>query len=113
MLFCAASQYEKKYFLDPDFSSLPEQIQDELQSTCVLFVEEVGGILLMEFDEKGRLLLTTRARDDDIFYDEIGAGLKIKQLRSDKAELFRSLELYYKIFFLGEGFTEQDDDETE
>lgn len=109
MVFCAASHYEKKYYLDPDFLSLPEEIRNELQSTCVLFTEEVGGIILMEFDEKGRLLISTQARDDDGFYDEIGAGLKIKQLRSEKAELFRSLEIYYRIFFLGEGFSEEED----
>ena len=35
-------------------------------------------------------------------YDEIGGALKIKQLQQDKQELLQSLELYYRVFFLGE-----------
>ena len=98
MVLCAASSYEKKYYLDPAFYDLPEAVQDELQSMCVLFTEEVGGVIILEFDEEGQLLISTQAMDSDGFYDEIGAGLKIKQLQTDKAELFQSLELYYKVF---------------
>lgn len=35
-------------------------------------------------------------------YDDIGGPLRIKELRREKEELFRSLELFYKVFFLGE-----------
>ena len=35
-------------------------------------------------------------------YDDIGAALRIKQLRQQKSELLESLELYYRVFFLGE-----------
>ena len=38
----------------------------------------------------------------DILYDEIGAALKIKQIRNEKADLLQSLELYFKVFFLDE-----------
>lgn len=100
MILCAASAYEQKYYLDPAFMDLPQDVKDELQSTCVLFTEEVGGVLVMEFDEEdGTLFLSTQAAEEDILYDEIGAGLKIRQIREEKADLFESLELYYRIFF--------------
>lgn len=99
MVLCAASSYEQKYYLDPAFCDLPEQIRNELQSTCVLFTEENGGIIILEFDEHGELLISTQAADSDIYYDEIGAGLEVRKLRHDKEDLFRSLELYYRIFF--------------
>ena len=35
-------------------------------------------------------------------YDDIGSVLKIKQLQTEKRELLQSLEMYYKVFFLGE-----------
>ena len=35
-------------------------------------------------------------------FDEIGSALRIKQLRQTKRELLESLELYYRVFFLGE-----------
>ena len=35
-------------------------------------------------------------------FDEIGSVLKIKDLQNKKKELLESLELYYRVFFLGE-----------
>ena len=64
--------------------------------------EEVGGILVLEFDEDGYLQLITDAEEDDILYDEIGSGLKIHQIQMEKRELLEALEMYYKVFILGE-----------
>ena len=36
------------------------------------------------------------------FFDEIGSGLKIRELQKEKEELLKSLELFYKVFFLNE-----------
>ena len=35
-------------------------------------------------------------------FDEIGSVLKIKELQDTKEELFKSLEMFYKVFYLGE-----------
>ena len=35
-------------------------------------------------------------------FDEIGSVLRIKDLQQKKKELLESLELYYRVFFLGE-----------
>lgn len=102
MVLCGANHYEKKYYLNPQFSNLPEQIRQELQIMCVLFTEEVGGILILEYDEEGSLQLITQAAEDDILYDEIGSGLKVRQIQLEKRELLESLEMYYKVFVLGE-----------
>ena len=69
---------------------------------CVLFTEEIGGILTLEYDEEGNLQFRTEAIEADARYDEIGAALRIKQLRQEKRELLESLEMYYRVFFLGE-----------
>lgn len=37
MVLCGASAYEKKYYLNEQFSNLPEQVKQELQIMCVLF----------------------------------------------------------------------------
>lgn len=102
VVLCGASAYEQKYYLNEDFKSLPEQIQDELKIMCVLFTEDVGGVLTLVFDENGELLLEVSADKGDLLYDEIGSELKIRQMQKEKAELLRALELYYRIFFLGE-----------
>lgn len=102
VVLCASSAYEKKYWMNEDFKALPEQIQKELKIMCVLFTEDVGGILSLEYEEEGTLTFRVEKDDEDLLYDEIGSVLKIKQLQRDKAELLEALELYYKVFFLGE-----------
>ena len=102
VVLCGASAYEQKYYLNEDFKSLPSQVQDELKIMCVLFTEDVGGILTLVFDEDGKLLLETSADEGDLLYDKIGSELKIRQIRKEKAEFLQSLELFYKVFFLGE-----------
>ena len=102
IVLCGASAYEQKYYFNQDFQSLPEAVKQELQIMCVLYTEDVGGILTLEFDEEGSLQFKTEAAESDIGYDEIGSVLKIKQLRSEKRELLEALEMYYRVFFLGE-----------
>ena len=38
----------------------------------------------------------------DPLFDEIGSQLKIKQLQREKRDLLEALQMYYKVFFLGE-----------
>ena len=108
-VLCAASSYEKKYYLDQDFEGLPDFIKDELKVMCVLFTEEIGGILTLEFEEDGTLCFQVEAKEADYMFDEIGSALKIKELQQTKIDLLRSLELYYKVFFLGEDLAEEDE----
>ena len=102
MVLCASNAYEKKYYLNDQFSNLPERVKQELQIMCVLFTEEVGGILILQYEEDGTLQIVTEADEGDLLYDDIGCGLKVKQMQLDKRELSESLEMYYKVFVLGE-----------
>ena len=102
IVLCAASAYEEKFYLNPEFSQLPESIQQELQIMCVLYTADVGGILMLVFDDAGNLELKVEHNEDDFAFDEIGSVLKIKELQQTKRELFESLELFFKVFYLGE-----------
>lgn len=102
IVLCGASAYEQKYYFNKDFDSLPEYVKQELQIMCVLFTEEIGGVLTLEYDEEGNLQFRTEALEADARYDEIGGALRIKQLRQEKREILESLEMYYRVFFLGE-----------
>ena len=108
IVLCAASAYEQKFYLNPEFDALPGEIKQELQIMCVLYTEDVGGILLLTFDEEGNLELKVDHEENDFAFDEIGSVLKIKELQQTKAELFESLELFFKIFYLGEEFKEEE-----
>ena len=68
---------------------------------CVLFTEDVGGILELIYDEEGELEFRTSSDEGDYLYDEIGSVLKVKELQRDKQELLESLQMFYKIIILG------------
>lgn len=105
IILCGSNSYEKKYYLNPDFESLPSSIKDELKIMCVLFTEDVGGILTLAYEEDGTLCLRVDAEETDLLYDEIGSRLKIKELQRTRQDLFEALETYYKVFFLAEDET--------
>lgn len=107
MVLCAASSYEQKYYLNPEFESLPEAVKQEMQIMCVLYTADVGGVLLLVFDENGNLELKVEHNEGDFSFDEIGSVLKIKELQNTKEELFKSLEMFYKVFYLGEEMEEE------
>ena len=109
VVLCGASSYEQKFYLNPEFETLPDSIQQELQIMCVLYTEDVGGVLMVVYDEQGNLELRVDHREDDFTFDEIGSVLKIKELQRTKSELFESLELFYHVFCLGEDMDVTDD----
>ena len=42
------------------------------------------------------------SQEGDPMFDDIGSALKIKQIQKEKQELLQALQLYYRVFFLGE-----------
>lgn len=108
VILCGSSAYTQKYYLNEAFEGLPESIKDELKIMCVLYTEDIGGVLTLIFDEEGNLNFRTVADEGDLLYDEIGSVLKIKQFQQTKRELLESLEMYYKVFFLGKELTEEE-----
>ncbi len=106
IVLAASSSYDRKYFFNQEFEALPESIREDIQVMLVMFTMEIGGILTMSFDEDGTMLIESESDEEDILYDEIGADLKIKQMTIDRQELFRNLELFFKVFYLGEEIEE-------
>ena len=102
VVLCGANAYDRKYYFNRKFEKLPKSIQDDLHIICVLFTEEVGGILTISFEEDGEICLETRTDESDITYDEVSSGLLIGQIRRNRAELFESLKAYYRVLVLGE-----------
>lgn len=104
VVLCGANSYEEKYYLNPDFDQLPQSIKDELKIMCVLYVHDVGGILTLVFEDDGQLTLEVTSEEFDPTFDEIGSQLKIKEIQREKQELLEALQIFYKVFFLGEEF---------
>ena len=102
VVLCGASAYEQKYYFNEDFQALPEDVKNELHILCVLYTEDVGGVLILSFDENGMLNFKVESAPGDPMFDEIGSILKVKEIQRTKQELLESLETYYRVFFLGE-----------
>ena len=69
VVLCVSNAYQKKYYLNENFNGLPQTIRDELKIMCVLYTEDVGGILELVFDEDGNLDFRTSCKENDFFYD--------------------------------------------
>jgi hypothetical protein len=108
VVLCVSNAYQKKFYLNENFNGLPKSIREELKIKCVLYTEDVGGILELVFDEDGSLQFKTSCEEDDFFYDEIGSVLKIKQYQNDRRDMLEAIEMYYRILYLGEGWEEED-----
>ena len=102
IVLCAASAYDQKFYLNEIFQGLPISVKDELKIMCVLFTEDVGGILELVYNEDGELEFRTSADEADYLYDEIGSVLKVKELQRTKGELLESLQIFYRVLVLGE-----------
>ena len=102
VVLCGANSYEEKYYLNPDFEQLPVAVKNELKIMCVLYVNDVGGILTLAYGEDGELCFEVTSEEFDPMFDDIGSRLKIKQIQREKRELLEALQMYYKVFFLGE-----------
>lgn len=102
IVLCGANAYDKKYYFNEIFGKIPESIKDELHIICVLFTEEVGGIITLAFEEDGTLVIETDAAEEDFYYDEISSGLLVREIRRTRQELLESLSLYYRVVILGE-----------
>ena len=69
----------------------------------------MGGILTLEFEEDGTLEFKVTAEESDYLFDEIGSVLKIKQYQMEKRDLLEALEMYYRVFYLGEEIDEEEE----
>lgn len=105
IVLCGASSYEQKYYFNKIFEKIPKSIQDELHIMCVLFTEEVGGVITFVFESDGSLSIETEAAEDDYMYDEISSGLLVGKIRNTRQELLESLDLYYRVFVKHEDIT--------
>lgn len=91
-VLCAANSYKQKYYINPKFEILPDNIKLELKSLCVEYANQCGGIISLEFDNE-KLIIKTIADDYDFYFDEIESKLMISRIQNEKEELFRKLEL--------------------
>lgn len=109
IVLCGSNAYEKKYYFNPLFDSVPESVKEELHIICVLFTEEAGGVFLIVFEPDVSISMETEAAEEDILYDDITAGLLVSEIRRHRQTLFEELQLFYRVFVLKEDITLEDE----
>ena len=109
IVLCGSNAYEKKYYFNPLFDSVPESVKEELHIICVLFTEEAGGVFLIVFEPDGSISMETEAAEADILYYDITAGLLVSEIRRHRQTLFEELQLFYRVFVLKEDITLEDE----
>ena len=109
IVLCGSNAYEKKYYFNPLFDSVPESVKEELHIICVLFTEEAGGVFLIVFEPDGSISMETEAAEEDILYDDITAGLLVSEIRRHRQTLFEELQLFYRVFVLKEDIPLEDE----
>ena len=98
-----ASREKQKYFFEPAFNEIPQAVKDEIRNICILMAERLGCTFLMSFEETGDLVFEIIKNEGDFDFDDIGAELEIKSLKSEKKELIKALKLWYVINMTDEG----------
>ncbi len=101
-ILAAANAQEQKYYLEPEFSALPDAIQEEIRMICILLAQKLNCTFLMGFAE-GALYFETIRNADDCDFDDIGAELEIKRVQRQQKELLRAIELWYAVYFTKDG----------
>ena len=102
-VLAGASREKQKYFFEREFDGLPQSVKDEIRNICIIMAERLGCTFLMYFEESGDILFEIIKNEGDFDFDDIGAELEIKSLKSEKKELIKSLKLWYVINMTEEG----------
>ena len=102
-VLAGASREKQKYFFEPAFNEIPQAVKDEIRNICILMAARLGCTFLMSFEETGDLVFEIIKNEGDFDFDDIGAELEIKSLKSEKKELIKALKLWYVINMTDEG----------
>lgn len=102
-LLAAASRANQKFYLAPEFSSLPGQVRDEIKIICVLGAERISCDFLMEFSPSGDIVFKIIKPENSVDFDGIGADLEIRRIQRENKDLLASLKLWYLLNYTDEG----------
>lgn len=94
-VIAAASYESQKYFFEPVFGDLPEDIKNEIRIICVVMAQRLGCSFIMGFKDTGDVYFEIVKPELAYDFDDIGADLEIKSLTREKEELIKALKVWY------------------
>lgn len=96
VILAYASQYKEKYFFNDELGKLPQAVRNEALMCLIMIVEEAGGVAELGFYPDGEVYVDSYCEEGDLGYDNISAGLLVREMERDHAELLEKLELWYR-----------------
>ncbi|MGL4362873.1 MAG: DUF6145 family protein [Cellulosilyticaceae bacterium] len=101
LVVCASPEHHK-YFLEPEFNDIPNEIKEEIIESVAAIAEKANTIISLGFYEDGNLYIEQQT-PENVFVDNIGAELEIKKFQKEKEELLRSMRLWYLVYRTEQG----------
>ena len=95
-LLAVVSQYADKYFFNEELGRLPEEIKKEVLVLLIMVTEEAGGITVLGFEKDGEVYIASTCEEGDLGYDDISAGLLIREIEREHADLLDQLSTWYR-----------------
>ena len=95
-LLAVASQYTNKHYFNEELGRLPEEIKKEVLVLLIMVTEEAGGITVMGFEKNGEVYIASTCEEGDLGYDDISAGLLIREIEREHSELLEQLSAWYR-----------------
>lgn len=97
VILAYASQYKEKYYFNESLGKLPETVKNEVIMCLVFITEEAGGVAELGFYTDGEVYIDSYCEEDDLGYDAISAGLLVREVEREHAELLEKLQLWYQV----------------
>ncbi len=103
IVLCAGSAYTEKYYINPDFATMPKSVLEELRVLVITLSAKINGIIQIGFKENGDVFIEVMGDQLNFNFDEIDARLQVNKAQKDNEQLFNGLVKYYKYFVDEEG----------
>lgn len=103
LIISVGNSYISKYYINPEFTKLPKEIQDKIQIMIVTLAEKTRGIVTLSYNDCGDIFLKVIGDSDDYDFDDINAQLELKRYEEYNKELLKGLIAYYKLFINEDG----------
>lgn len=102
-ILAAASFEQQKFFFEPEFKEMPENIKQEVKILCVTTAQKLSCTFSIGFYDDSEVFFEIIKPEDYIDFDDIGAELEIKELQRKEKEFIKSLSLWHTIYKTDEG----------
>ncbi len=95
-ILAAASFEKQKYYINPEFLQLPNDVKKEVRDMCIVMAQKLMCTFVIGFFDDGNMYFDFVKTDDAFDFDT-------QSFKNEKAELIKSLKMWYMLFKTSDG----------